>query len=261
MLRKLVKYELKATLRLLIPLYLILLIISIINRIVFSMNGYDGQFNIIGQFFMVTYITSIFGVTITTLIYMVVRFYRNLLTDEGYLMFTLPAKTHELITSKLLVTLLWTIISIAAVLVSTFIVFATPDSINFTLEGIRGGIGAFNREVGGSWVLVLVEFILTILLGIVAKILMVYASIAIGQLFSKHKIIGSFVAYIAIYTIIQFLMMILIIPIGLFMSNKPIEAWILPQLFFPITLVILAVGSVGFYFVTNYIFKRKLNLD
>lgn len=261
MLGKLMKYELKATSRLLIPLYLILFVISLINRFVFSVNGFDRSFNVISQFFMITYITAIFAVVTATLIYMVVRFYKNLLTDEGYLMFTLPAKTHDLITSKLLIALLWSIISITAVLVSTFITFATPQSINFTIEGIREGITAFNREVGGIWVLFLVELIVMILLGIVAKILMVYASIAIGQLFSKHKIIGSFVAYIAIYTIIQFLAMLVVIPLGIFMADKPIEAAIVPNLFFPISIGVLAAGSAGFYIVTNYILKKKLNLE
>lgn len=38
---------------------------------------------------------------------MVVRFRNNLMTDEGYLMFTLPVSVHQLLWSKLLVSMLW----------------------------------------------------------------------------------------------------------------------------------------------------------
>nr|MBP9921366.1 ABC transporter permease [Proteiniclasticum sp.] len=55
------------------------------------------------------------GIMVMTFILIVTRFDRNLLGDEGYLMFTLPAKTSTLITAKLLTAILW--------LFGTFLVF------------------------------------------------------------------------------------------------------------------------------------------
>ena len=50
---------------------------------------------------------GIVAVGVMALVVMVSRFYRNLLKSEGYLMFTLPVSVHELIWSKLIVSLVW----------------------------------------------------------------------------------------------------------------------------------------------------------
>lgn len=261
MLTKLMKYELKATSRLLVPLYLILLLLSIINRFAFKLNNYDGILKVINVFFMASYIALIFVVLIVTVIYMIVRFYKNLLTDEGYLMFTLPAKSHQLVTSKLLITVLWSIVSIAVILISLFIAFATPDSMPAIVREIRNAMAEINREFAGSQVLFIIEIIIMCLLGLVSNILLIYVSIALGQLYSKHKIIGSFGAYMIIYTIIQFLMIILFTILGVFTSNSPNVALLVPRVLFPVVIVMLIVTGSCCYIGTNYIFKRKLNLD
>lgn len=261
MLNKLMKYELKATSRLLVPLYLILLFMSIINRFVFTLNDNGGAVKIINQFLIVTYITTIFVVLVVTVLYMIIRFYKNLLTDEGYLMFTLPTKTHQLITSKLLITIFWTILSIILILLSLFIVFATHDNFSNVINIVKEAFTELNGQFSISWTLFFAEFIFMCLLSLVTNILLIYVSIAIGQLYSKHKIIGSFAAYMIIYMIIEFLMVVIFIPFGIFASKNPVEPSTLPKVIFPIVMVILMIGSTLFYSITNYIFKRKLNLD
>lgn len=261
MLNKLMKYELRATSRLLVPLYLILLFISIINRFAFKLYSYSGVVGIISKLLIATYVISIFVVIIVTVLYMITRFYKNLLTDEGYLMFTLPVKAHELITSKLLITLLWLIIGIIAVLISLFIVFAAPDTLPYAINEIKEIMPNLSREFGGSWGLVFTELIFISLLSIVGNILLIYVSIALGQLFSNHKIIGSFAAYMIIHMVIQFLMILMLIPFGVYTSKNPMGVSLLPQVIFPAVIIILMLGCICFYLATNYIFKRKLNLD
>lgn len=260
MLSKLMKYDLKATSRLLVPLYIILLFMSIINRFVINMNDNNEVVRIIRVFLITAYATLIFVVLVVTVFYMIIRFYKNLLTDEGYLMFTLPTKTHQLITSKLLITLFWSIISIVVILISIFIMFASPDSIPTAINGIKEALAELYREFGGNGVLMFTELILMCLLGLVSNILLIYASIAMGQLYSKHKIIGSFVSYMIIYTVIQFLLIIIMVAFGVFIPEVS-EISILPQVIFPVVIIILIMTSACFYLATNYIFKRKLNLD
>ncbi len=261
MLNKLMKYELKATSRLLVPLYLILFVLSIVNRFIFNFNSQDVVFKIVNTFLMISYVISIFAVLIVTVIYMIVRFYKNLLTDEGYLMFTLPTKTHELITSKLIITVLWTIISVAAVMISLFIAFSSQADFVNIINSVKDAITNLNRDFGGKWILALIEGIVMLLLSLTTNILMIYASIALGQLFSKHKIIGSFISYIAIYTVIQFAMIIVLVIFGAFNSNTEFGISVLPKVILPTSIIILAAGSSCFYLGTNYIFKKKLNLD
>jgi hypothetical protein len=261
MLSKLMKYELKATSRLLIPMYLVMLLMSIINRFSLNLFEHQGFVVLISALLMITFVSSIVAVLVVTVFYMIARFYKNLLTDEGYLMFTLPAKAHQLITSKLLVTMFWTIISIFAVLLSLFIAFANAQTLPQIMNVIREAMAELSRELGGSSVLMFVEFILLILLGLVSNILIIYVSIAIGQLFTKHKIVGSFVSYMGIYTAIQIIVTLILIPFGVFASNNQMKPTAIPNVVFPAAIVLLVAGSAACFLVTNNIFKRKLNLD
>lgn len=261
MLAKLMKHELNANSRLLVPLYLILLSISLVNRFVFNMKDYNTVVTIIKQFSIVAYGISMVAVIVVTVLYMIIRFYKNLLTDEGYLMFTLPVKTHQLITSKLVLTLFWTIISILAIPISLFIAFATPETLPIAADIIKGALASMYREFGSDGTLMFTSFILICLVSIASYILLVYVSIAVGQLFTKHKIIGSFAAYMGIYTAIQFAMLIIFAVFRLVLSDSLIETLIRPQVLMPIVLIVLTTQCTGFYLATNYIFKRKLNLD
>lgn len=108
MLRKLLKQEFRATARVMLPLYLVTFLLALAVRlgIFFSQNaslteGVGG----------VTLRTVLLGLSITgfvsaciatflvALIQAVLRFRSNLLGDEGYVMFTLPASTHQLVLS------------------------------------------------------------------------------------------------------------------------------------------------------------------
>ena len=51
------------------------------------------------------------------------RFYKNLLGDEGYLMFTLPATPGQQIFSKLLVSLVWSLMGIVVVILGAFYLY------------------------------------------------------------------------------------------------------------------------------------------
>ena len=88
MLSKLLKYELKATGRIFLPLFLALLLFAGINRFTLSPDEFDAP----AMISMIMYIIIMVGMFVMTFIMMIQRFYKNLLSDEGYLMLTLPVK-------------------------------------------------------------------------------------------------------------------------------------------------------------------------
>jgi hypothetical protein len=257
MLGKLMRHELIATSRLLIPTYFVLLFLSIINRLLINMNFDNKIFEVVRGLVIFAYGTSVFVVIVVTFFYMIIRFYKNLLTDEGYLMFTLPVKKHELVNSKLLITILWTIISILSIIISLFIVFATNGTFLDTINIIKEAILNLTREFGVSWVLVSFEVVIISFLTLAASILMIYLSIAIGQLFSKHRIVGSFVAYIGIYAIIQTLLGIAII----IFSNMGDALFANHKLVIPISMSASAIACGIFYYGLNYLLTKRLNLE
>jgi len=201
MLGKLMKYEISATSRILVPLYLVLLCMSIANRFIYRLGIKEGILAFLTGFMLILQIFLIIAILATTAIFMILRFYKNLLSDEGYLMFTLPVSSHHLILSKLIITVLWTLISIIIIIASLCLVFATSSNISFVFETIKQIFTELVSTFGGNWTLMLINMIFLILLSLISSILLIYTSIAVGQLFTRHKIIGSFIAYIILYSV------------------------------------------------------------
>ena len=88
MLRKLLKHEFRATGRIMLPLFGILLLVSVGAN--FSsrgmLNSDSSLLRTLGTIFIMLFIVGIFAVGIISFVLMINRFYKNLLQDEGYVM-------------------------------------------------------------------------------------------------------------------------------------------------------------------------------
>ena len=117
-------------------------------------------------------------------------------------MFTLPVKPSALILSKMLVSFLWIVVSIAVTIVSIFLLTLDPSVIT--------AIGTFFQEIadvflgthGQQAIIFIIELVVGCIIGIFSSILMVYAAIALGHLFQKHRVLASFGAYLVIMFIL-----------------------------------------------------------
>ena len=131
MLGKLIKYEFKATYSIHLLMCAIVLGMSVIcglfsliptDQIVDDITHAGTVFSVMLQSLLQMLLGLMMsGITVTTLVLIAVRFYKNLLGDEGYLMFTLPVKSWQLITSKLLTSLVWMVGSVLVLFASFFI--------------------------------------------------------------------------------------------------------------------------------------------
>ena len=99
----------------------------------------------------------------------------------------------------------------------------------------------------------------------VASILMIYVSVAIGQLFNQHRIIAAFGAYIVITIAIQIIVSIFmaVFAVGnlentILNGSDAITAvhWLLNG-----TTMLNVVMGIGFYYGTLIIMKKRLNLE
>ena len=129
MLGKLLKYELKATSRVFIPLYIAILVVSIVNGLSLNLEIFNIQG--LATIILMCLFISLFVITIVVTIQ---RFNKNLLKDEGYLMFTLPVSSKYLVLSKYLTSLIWTFLSFIVALLSFTIIFtiATYGDFNYS---------------------------------------------------------------------------------------------------------------------------------
>ena len=101
------KYELKATTRIFLPLFAAALLSALINRVIMLLS--PGSWQAPAVISMTLYVIILIGMFVMTFIVLIQRFYKNLLSEEGYLMHTLPVNPRVHITGKLLITSLWTL--------------------------------------------------------------------------------------------------------------------------------------------------------
>ena len=206
MLGKLIKHEFRATARIMLPVMGALLALALLANL--SLRGLTGDANDITVLRILFVLTVIFfgiGVVATAVmavVIMVSRFYRNLLKDEGYLMFTLPVSVHELVWSKLLVSLVWFLAT--GLLIFLVMSLTALNLANTNLEMIIeqfpswAEIRRFLDEAGirGQVLTLIFQIGLAILLTSIVGCLHFYAAMALGHMFTKNKILLSIVFFI-----------------------------------------------------------------
>ncbi len=265
MLRKLLRYEIKATGRWFIPLYLALIIFAGINRI-FGLIRIEPIQNsmfasITAGISMTVYVTLMIGTLVMTLVVLIQRFYKNLLGDEGYLMFTLPVPSWKHILNKLFSSMVWVIFSGIVALLSIFILILNGDTWRELIRDISMGLKEMETFLGKGIYLIGFEAILLSLLALASGILMIYAAIALGHLFNKHKLLASFGMYIVLGIISESITAFYAVLIDRFdwFSHSATFADIQSILLF--IFIPLALSTAGYFILTQYILKNKLNLE
>ena len=250
MLGKLLKYEIKSTARIFIPLYAVLLVFALLNKFLnpFEVMESSVRFNFQSVFQALTasaYFILIVAIFVMTLFIAIQRFYKNLLGDEGYLMFTLPVKTRY-------------ILSAVAVITSIAIMVGPREFFEFLqsmIELLKDGLGVAS----------LIILPLFILIQLIHGTLMIYDAMSLGHLFGKQKLLASFGMYAALYFITQIILTIVILSVGstmftsLIHSAEPTGVQILS--FLGMLGIVAALLSVVHFAITNYILKNKLNLE
>lgn len=222
-------------------------------------------------FVLLFYYIALIVISFVTVIYTAIRFYRNIYTDEGYLMHTLPITQKSLIISKLIVSYIWTIITALVIICSIFSLVGTLMSSTGAdvslwqilcemVESLSNPnvIAEFKEIFGMSPVAFIIYMLFTCIVTPIYSILMIYTSISLGQLFKKHKVLGSVLSYIGIYTVLQIIGSIVTAPV--MFSAASVEATsFAPLLYFSVAEEIVLI--IVFFFLTEWIMKKKLNLD
>lgn len=205
MLGKLIKYEYRATARTFIPIYIALLLVAIINR-VFRIRNIDVAWGIS----TIVLVGLFIALGVLTIIVIIERFNKNLLGDEGYLMFTLPVKSEQLIVSKLIISIVWTIVS-GIIAFITFLILLGEVSlfneffINWNIIW-RGYTIIVQEQMQVSSPILFIAMMGAIsLLSYISFIFEIYLSLAAAQLpiFNKNRVIVGFVTFFIINVVLS----------------------------------------------------------
>lgn len=272
MLRKLMKHEWLESWK--VPTFLIglLLAISVLAGFTFALPVWESEMNgltVLMILVWMLYYCVLIVVSVGVMIYLAVRFYKTMFTDEGYLTHTLPVTARQLLLSKVLPMSAWSALTTVAIFLSVFIFMGmamlflgASNGVNmaeFTMEFKWAMEELFGVEKAGEFIF---SIVLLVIVGTFSGVLMIVGSITIGQLVGKHKILGSVGAYCAINTVMQIVSVIAMFPSmfgNMMTAEENVFALLTPM--YNIQSLISVVITIVLYFVSEMIIKRKLNLD
>ena len=220
MLGKLIKYDLKALAKILAPLWGVLLVMGIIFGISIRSN-LEGIGNTMIVFSLVVIVAVIVAIFVVNVIIVIQRFWKGLLQEEGYLMFTLPVTTRSLILSKV----------ISALIISC----------------------------GTAFVIFLLGVEIIAVVSLLSSIYHVYAAMVIGQLSNGNRFLLAFVAYAALSIIVSLIGIPTMESLGNMGSNLQNAFGFDSDLW--IYLVENIVIIVIYHIITEVILTKKLNLE
>ncbi len=280
MLRKLLKYEMKASARTLIPLYIGTLFVALLcciglgltlandgaNLAFFSaINAKTGNIGeLIITFSYLLFFALCVAIIVLTAMIIVQRFNKSLIGDEGFLMFTLPVTHAQLLSSKLFAGMLWILIGTLVMGLSGIIMFL-PVILHNTMEQMWTTI--WTQFINNANILLpyLFSTLVNGLLGIAAFILLIYLCIMIAQTerFNQHRVAVAVILFFVISWIFGFVEANLfygdIINLTGFFNLAEDGMWAVKWLMWAQAAYAL-VQCIICFFGTKWLMKRKLNL-
>ena len=187
------------------------------------------------------------------------RFYKHHFTDEGYLTFTLPATTHQILLSSICNMLIWTVISVIAVLLSLTImgipllVLVQQQSAEI-LPAIGTGFAELYGENFG-WLMTVV-----MVCAALGQMILPLLAITIGaQIAKKYKLLAGIGIYIGLNTVVSFIAGIVSVIVSI-TSVFTMEAEGIMAVTYSVPSVLYLIIAVGGYFLMHHMVKNKLNL-
>ena len=276
MLMKLFKYDMKFSYRIMTFIYIIALALSVFFSGTLLLSQKLEYVSIFSVISFLPYMFSLLAVTLSGFLVVAVRTYKNLYTDEGYLTFTLPVTSAQIIWSKVLLYVFWQIAGILVLLLSTALPFVTVayvqgvgGEIAGVLELAVDFVGFWARNMLGldaSKLAVLISvMVVNSLVVLVATPVSIVFSFTVGQLANRYRILLTFVAYY-IYTLVM--NTLLSVVESLFIAG---DALLVPEANFNFdmtaflyastaSVLIDIVITVAIFVISRNIMSKKLNL-
>lgn len=247
MLGRLMKHEILSSYRKFLPIYAGVIILTLVTSFSFSLENLSAASTFVGLLFTLVGITMLF-----TLYTIIINLGQRVFGKPGYLLFTTPATTIEIMVSKVLINLLWFLISILVSLfaASLFILSAFRQNIfeilnEFVTILINNPYETFTVATAG---VVYALYIVGMLFFLFALLNMIYKG--------EKKILIGILLYFAINQVAGLISSIFI---GTYMSFSATfmtdfnSVWVF--------VAIYSVISIAFYVLTYLIIDKKLELQ
>lgn len=266
MLKKLYKHEFYSLFRSMLPIYAALFGFSVLSRLIYLIKTENNIIDTFKNLAVIGYVLTIVAVFVVGIVIVVTRFYRNLLSSEGYLTFSLPFTATQHIVCKLICGAVTVVIDFVLVLFSLAVLGIGTEAEKDLIKALPLLFKAFFNY--GEWpqlTLLIAEIAVLAIIALLESLLMFYAAIAIGQQF-KNRVGASVIAYICLYAasqIISLIFMSFMFALGSADAfdnymNSGITA---VSLFLLFPLIFSALLGTVYFLITRYFLSNKLNLE
>ncbi|MBO5525434.1 MAG: hypothetical protein J5993_01655 [Clostridia bacterium] len=201
-----------------------------------------------------------------------VRYYKTTMTEEGYLTFTLPVKTHEIFLSKFLMAFVWELIIILANAVIfgagvvTFLAALPPElleeflfqlSVEFDFEMLFEMFKSFLRDP--QFVAILVSVGIQAVFLLPYSIITIFTMITVASTIAKRNrllvMIGLFFGWAILVNVFQSFLVMgsdVIADFDMYFVSDVVCSWIT---------TICQIGvCVGFTFLDKFLLEKHLNI-
>lgn len=272
MLSKSIKHEFRATSRMMLPMILALLALSVVTHfapMILERGSAHWLLRTVAGLLMALFFAGILTVIIGSIVVACKRFYQSFFSDEGYLNMTLPTTAHTHIASRVIVVFIWDVLAVIAIVLSLMLAFMDMSSWGQFFGGFGDLFSAIlqglhDLEAGQLWsaIAVALEILLAMILSQILSTLMIYAAIAIGYSFNKSKKLWAVIFGIGFYYAIQFVAISYVVGLtgNSFLVDLTDSFSKIPSaLLFVLVPELLACAV--FYVITYFFMTRKLNLE
>jgi len=270
---KLLKYELRSTSRFMWILYCAVICAGLISGLTLrfvifgneapqpdgsSIISVEGFKAVLATISISVYVLLIVAMEVLTIVMIVLRFWKNMLGGEGYLMHTLPVPSWMLVTSKTVIAILWELMAgISALISGTLVLLTSGIGFEILKEINLREMFADLREfmnIGPTQLVLLAVF------AGIAGILQFYFSMALGNLANKNKVLFSVLAYLGINVAVSVIRGIISF-IGISLSSHIGATGMMVGIIGWPTVILYLLMAVGFFFGTYLIMENRLNLE
>jgi hypothetical protein len=178
-------------------------------------------------------------------------------------MLTLPTSVHNLVWSKLIVSVIWFVGTCATVFLALMIVTFRVETVSSFISQAHDALQHISVSYSLDYAAIVAEVLVMAFLGCAALCLLFYASMAVGYGFPRHKVLLSIVFFFLFQFATQFIGTAIVA-----ISGENLNIHIGPE-----NLMAAWHGMVGvviaaelvycavFYFITTFSLKKRLNLE
>ena len=262
MLSRLLKYEFRASARIFGIVYLAIaglcLSAGILTRLSSTGEGPGTMVQGFATTLSVIAMLFLFAAVVITTVVNLRRFYVGVFRDEGYLLHTLPVSTTEVLASKLIPALVWTVATVAVMSLSILL----AAMIAFRLPLLKEMLESLAQLSPAKWG----TLVLGLLVGLgelTSTILRIYAVIALGQTSAKHRIASAVLYWFGLNLVQSWLG--LLVGESLFSHIMEVftTSFMEPEST-PSMLLMLGISlfwSALYWAVTHWVLAKKLDLE